>query len=188
MLRTVLARQVADGALKASVEASHTLLHQLVETSVEAMKQDLVQLVATSNDHFKERVRAIARSSEGPQKLHLEDQLRISKDGKSAGAYTLNDRMENLRKIVTAEKKRIDNLGRQWVNIHQSITGLALEVVGPEGLGDLLCHVRGELPGYAVPTDKSFEEEVQRDEKRLRDEITKANDSFIVQAETCDQV
>lgn len=148
-----------------------------------------MQQVTTSNSHFDQQLQTIIKSSERSRKPLDQDQLHFtSKDGKSAGTQSLGDRMRKFKDVVAAEKKKIDDLGKQWGEINQNITELALEVVGPEGIADLLSHVRGELPGYAVPQDKAFDEEVQGQTKHFQSEITKANETMILQTETCEEV
>lgn len=96
--------------------------------------------------------------------------------------------MRKFKDVVAAEKQKIDELGKKWAEINQSIAELALEVVGPEGIADLLSHVHGGLPGYTIPQDKAFDEEVQGITKCFKSEITKATETMILQTETCEEV
>lgn len=176
-------------SFKASLEASRAFLYQRAEASVTTTHQDLVQQVNTSNTHFEQETQTINKSSEGVRKPLEQDQLRfVGKDGKSAGTQRLGDRMKKFKDVVAAEKKKINDLAKQWAEINQSMTRLALEVVGPEGIDDLISHLNGELPGYAIPQDNSFEEEVQSKTNRFKSEITKANETMILQTETYEEV
>ena len=148
-----------------------------------------MQQVTTVNSHFEKEAQAITKSSEGIRKPLDQDQLHfIGKDGKPAGTQSLGDRMKEFKDVVAEEKKKIDDLAKQWAEINQSIIGLALEVVGPEGISNLLSHLNGELPDYAIPQDKSFEDEVQSTTNRFKSEIKKANDIMILQTETYEEV
>lgn len=96
--------------------------------------------------------------------------------------------MKKFRDFVAVEKKKINDLGKEWAEINQSIMSLALEMVGPEGFGDLSSHLNGELPDYAVPRDKAFEEEAERKVDGFKSEIANVNDTMIHQMETYEEV
>lgn len=148
-----------------------------------------MQQVTTLNTHFEKEAQAIAKSGEEVRKPLDQEQLQfISKDGKAAGVQSLGDRMKIFKDIVTEEKKKINDLTKQWTDINQSILELAAEVVGPEGICDLSKHMNGELPDYAIPPDKTFEEEVENKTNQFTSEITKVNDTMILQIETYEEV
>jgi hypothetical protein len=151
--------------------------------------QELAAQLDTSNNHFEHKVQIVGKSSEGFQKPLDQDQLHfVFKDGKSAGAQSLGDRMKKFKDFVAAEKVKVNDLGRQWTEINQSIAELSLDFVGSEEIGDLLNHLSGGLPHYAVPPDQSFEKEMQDEKNRFHSEITKANNAAILEMETCDEV
>lgn len=148
-----------------------------------------MQQVTALDTQFEKEAQAIAKSGEGLSKPLDQELLHfIGKDGKSAGTHSLGDRMRKFKDVVAEEKKKINDLAKQLTEIDQSIIKLATEVVGPEGIGDLLRHMAGELPDYAISQDKSFEEEVQNKTNHLMSDITKANDTMILQMETCEEV
>lgn len=148
-----------------------------------------MQQVTTLNTHFEQEAQAIAKSGEAFQKPLDQDQLHfVGKNEKSAGTQSLGDRMQKFKDVVAEEKKKINNLAKQWAEINQSIIELALEVVGPEGIGDLSRHMNGELPDYVIPEDKPFEEEIQSKINHFKSEITKANEAMIFQMETYEEV
>lgn len=89
---------------------------------------------------------------------------------------------------MATEKAKVDDLGRQWTEINRSIAGLALELVGPEEIDDLLHHLSGGLPHCAIQQDKSFEEEVQDKMNRFQSEMTKVNNAAILDMEACEEV
>ena len=148
-----------------------------------------MQQVTTLNTHFEKEAQGIAKSGEEISKPLDEELLHfIGKDGKSAGIQSLGDRMKKFKDIVAEEKKKINSLAKQLTEINQSIIELAMEVVGPEGIGDLSRHMAGELPNYAIPQDKSVEEEVQIKTNHFMSQITKVNDVMILQTETYEEV
>lgn len=173
---------------KASIENSRAFLHQQAEAALKTIHQDLAQQVTALNDHFGQNVQTIAKSSEGARKPLDQDQLHfVSKNGEMAGTHSIDDRMQRFKEIITTEKKKIDDLERQWADINQSIAQFAHEVLGPEGVGDGLSPM-SELLDYAVPAHKKFEEEVQSEKTRFSSKIMKANDTMILQTEACEKV
>ena len=148
-----------------------------------------MQQVTALNTHFEKEAQAIAKSGEELRKPLDQEQLHfIGKDGKAAGVQSLGDRMKIFKDIVTEEKKKINDLAKQWTDINRSIIELATEVVGSEGIGDLSKHMNGELPDYAIPVDKTFEEEVENKTNQFTSEITRVNDTMILQMETHEEV
>jgi hypothetical protein len=148
-----------------------------------------VQQVTAGNNQFEEMVKMINKSSEGFRKPLDQDHLHfITKDGELAGTQSLGDRMRKFKDVVSVEKEKVNDLGRQWAEVNQSITDLALEVAGPEGTGDLLRHLSGRLPQYAVPPDKSFEEEVGIKNDHFKNELTRMNNTMMIQMEACEEV
>lgn len=148
-----------------------------------------MQQVTTLNTHFEKEAQAIAKSGKDVRKPFDQEQLHfIGKQGKSAGAQSLGDRMKKFKDVVSQEKKKVDDLAKQWTGINQSIIELAMEVIGPEGIGDLSRHMDGEFPDYAVPRDKTFEEEVQNKTNHFMSEIAKVNDTMLLQTETIEEV
>ncbi len=131
----------------------------------------------------------INKSSERLRKPLDQDHLQfITKDGESPGTQSLGDRMRKFKDVVSSEKGKVNDLGRQWAEVNQSIIDLAVEVAGPEGTGDLLRHLSGQFPQYAIPPDKSFEEEVESKNDRFKNELTRINNTLMIQMEACEEV
>lgn len=172
-----------------SLEASRSFLQQQAKVFITTTREDLVQQVVALNTHFEKEAQAIAKSGEVVRKPLEQDQLHfLGKDGKSAGTQALGDRMKIFKDIVEAEKRTIRDLAKQWAEIDQNFIGLALEVLGPEEIGNLQRYCNRELSDYTIPRDKSFEEEVQSKIDQLKSEITKVNDTMMLLAETHEDV
>lgn len=175
--------------LEASLEASRAFLQQRAIASITSTREDLVQQVNTLNTGFEKEAQAIAKSGEEARKPLDEEQLYfIGKDGKSSDAQILDDLMKKFKDVVAEEKTKMNDLEKKWTDINRSIIELAMEVVGPEGIGDLSKHINGELPDYTIPQDKTFEDEVQTKINHFTSEITKVNDTMILQTEIYEEV
>lgn len=101
-------------------------------------------------------------------KLHFK-----SNDGKFRSTQTLGDRMRQFENLVAAEEKQLEALWKEWTEVHQSITDLALEMLGSTRLEDALKGSTGKLPEFIGPRRKAVVEEVEKERKKWEGEIGK---------------
>lgn len=110
----------------------------------------------------------------GQDKLHFK-----SNDGKVKSTQTLGDRMRQFKNLVAAEEKQLEALWKEWAEVHQNITDLALEMLGSTRLEDVLNQPTSKLSDFVGPRQKAAAEVVEKERKEWEDEIAKMSEASV---------
>lgn len=87
--------------------------------------------------------------------------------------------MRQFKNLVAAEEKHMESLWKEWAEVHQSITDLALEMLGSTRLENVLNQSTGKLPDFVGPRRKAAAEIVEQEKKDWEDEITKLSKASV---------
>lgn len=135
------------------------------------------------------KLEAIKTRNEGFQApLSRETLAFASEDGKLIYTTTLADRMQKFKEVVAAEEEKLEILGKQWAEVQQSITELALEVLGPNGLERLQKLHSQEVPDSVDTEQAAFAEEIRCKGKRWEKEAAHLNEHFLEQIKASEEV
>ncbi len=92
-----------------------------------------------SHDFFNQREQDSIKLNDAIANPLNEQELEwISTDGKQSGKTMLGVRMKKFQKTIEAEEKELEHQFNEWTDVQAEIRQLALLIVGPDGLDDLL--------------------------------------------------
>lgn len=167
-------------APKATIEKSRSHIEKEVDSAIDSTCQDLMQQLASSSGAFNKILQVMRACKDEMFQTVGQDKLYFkSNDGKLKSTQTLGDRMQQFKNLVAAEETHLEALWKEWTEVNQSITNLALEMLSSTQLGDVLSQPAGKLPEFVGPRQKAAAEIVEKKRKEWEDKIAKLSETSV---------
>lgn len=167
-------------APEATIERSRSHIGKQADSAIDSTCQDLTQQLASSSGAFNKTLQVMRACNDEMFKPVGQDELHFkSNDGKLKSTQTLGDRMRQFKNLVAAEETHLEALWKEWTEVNQSITNLALEMLSSTQLEDVLNQPTGKLPEFVGPRQKAAAEMVEKERKEWEDKIAKLSKTSV---------